>query len=355
MTKRHKSIIQAAEMKFLRRVRGVTKKDKLRNSQIREDLGISSILEHIEEKQLSWWGHLQRMKETRPVRKVWEAKLTNKRKRGRPRKTWEKVIGEILEKRGTTWVEAKSRARNKKEWCTNGVLIIYKTMSSVRLIREEVPYPSPITSGSSSPIYQVIPSEASTSASHMITSPILHVEQIPSRPMTPTSSASSTGEIEDMVIRKIKYLFFSVYIKQLSEMREMISSIWTLMQRLESKVDSLQATTHIANPINEEEEVFYTDLPLKSEEEFESFDNKLKTNPRFAQRLGKRLFAVGGRSCRHLLQNMLKTVMTDTVAETFSLSGKSGRDKTKKAFLTTEIFKILSYASKRCIMNLTLS
>ena len=116
LTERQKSQIQAMEMKYLQRVRGVTKIDKKRNIDIREDLKIQSTLEFIEARQISWWGHLQRMEETRPVRRVWEAKTQKNKKRGRPRQTWDKVIAGILERRGRTWTDAKLLARNRKQW-----------------------------------------------------------------------------------------------------------------------------------------------------------------------------------------------------------------------------------------------
>lgn len=46
--------MQAMEMKYLRRVRGVTKRYRLKSSQIKEDLEVVSILQFIEMGQLSW-------------------------------------------------------------------------------------------------------------------------------------------------------------------------------------------------------------------------------------------------------------------------------------------------------------
>ena len=43
-------------MKYLRRVVGVTRKNRVRNTQIREDLEVISILDFIEQRQLCWWG-----------------------------------------------------------------------------------------------------------------------------------------------------------------------------------------------------------------------------------------------------------------------------------------------------------
>ena len=59
----------AAEMKFLRRTINKTRKDRIRNTQVREETGRRSVTEYIEEKQLKWYGHVKRMGMERIVRK----------------------------------------------------------------------------------------------------------------------------------------------------------------------------------------------------------------------------------------------------------------------------------------------
>ncbi|TWW62298.1 hypothetical protein D4764_04G0009450 [Takifugu flavidus] len=56
MTKRTRSRIQAAEMSFLRRVAGLNLRDRVRSSDIREELRIEPLLLHIEMSQLGWLG-----------------------------------------------------------------------------------------------------------------------------------------------------------------------------------------------------------------------------------------------------------------------------------------------------------
>lgn len=116
LTKRMKSKLEAVEMKYLRKVKGVTLRDRVRSATIREELEVIPVTEFIEKRQLSWWGHLQRMDHNRPVRQVWESRALGKRSRGRPTETWDKVLGKILTAKGKTWQEAKILARNKKEW-----------------------------------------------------------------------------------------------------------------------------------------------------------------------------------------------------------------------------------------------
>ena len=70
LSKRQKSKIQATEMKYLRRTIGVTRRNRIKNTQIREEVGVQSTLEFIEQRQLSWWGHLVRLNDIKPAQEI---------------------------------------------------------------------------------------------------------------------------------------------------------------------------------------------------------------------------------------------------------------------------------------------
>ncbi|KAK7919109.1 hypothetical protein WMY93_010393 [Mugilogobius chulae] len=53
--------IQSVEMSFLRRVAGRSLRDRVRSSVTQEELGVESLLLHVERSQLRWLGHLFRM------------------------------------------------------------------------------------------------------------------------------------------------------------------------------------------------------------------------------------------------------------------------------------------------------
>ena len=61
MTERTRSRVQAAEMSFLRRVAGLSLRDRVRSSDIREGLRVEPLLLHVERSQMRWFGHLMRM------------------------------------------------------------------------------------------------------------------------------------------------------------------------------------------------------------------------------------------------------------------------------------------------------
>ena len=100
LTTRTSSQIQAAEMRVLRMIRGVTRRDRIRNEEIRERLRITSVLKIIEKNKLRWYGHVKRMEDTRHAKKFLEWVPPGRRPVGRPRKRWTQGVEEAAEQRG---------------------------------------------------------------------------------------------------------------------------------------------------------------------------------------------------------------------------------------------------------------
>ena len=88
MTKRMRSQVQASEMRFLRRIEGVTLFNKVRSSEIRKSLNIKPLLLRIERSQLRWFGHVSRMIQERLPKQALLAKANGRRLVGRPRIRW---------------------------------------------------------------------------------------------------------------------------------------------------------------------------------------------------------------------------------------------------------------------------
>ncbi|TWW60957.1 hypothetical protein D4764_05G0010470 [Takifugu flavidus] len=61
MTEGTRSRVQAAEMSFLRRVTGLSLRDRVKSSAIREELGVEPLLLRVERSQMRWLGHLVSM------------------------------------------------------------------------------------------------------------------------------------------------------------------------------------------------------------------------------------------------------------------------------------------------------
>jgi hypothetical protein len=65
LRKRHWNRIQAAEMKYLRTVKGCSRLDRIRNKDVRNELGISPLSKKLIGCRNKWKAHLQRMEHTR--------------------------------------------------------------------------------------------------------------------------------------------------------------------------------------------------------------------------------------------------------------------------------------------------
>ena len=85
MTERVRSQVQASEMRFLRRIEGVTLFNKVRSSEIRKSFNIEPLLLRIEKSQLRWFGHVSRIPQERLPKQALLAKANGRRSVGRPR------------------------------------------------------------------------------------------------------------------------------------------------------------------------------------------------------------------------------------------------------------------------------
>ena len=97
MTERTRLRVQAAEMSFLRRVAGLSLRDKVRSLVIREELGVDPLLLRVERSQMRCLGLLVRMLPGRLPGEVFRARPTGRRPlgwpgnaSGSPRKSWTK-------------------------------------------------------------------------------------------------------------------------------------------------------------------------------------------------------------------------------------------------------------------------
>jgi len=84
------------ERKILRRIYGPTKENQIWRVKTSEELDKlikhKHIINHITAQRLSWFGHVQRMPDTRTVKKIFNWKPLSKRSQGRPKYRWEDNI-----------------------------------------------------------------------------------------------------------------------------------------------------------------------------------------------------------------------------------------------------------------------
>ena len=103
-------------MRVLHLIYGVTRRDKIRNTTIRQNLKVESVLSVIERNQFRWYGHVQRMADTRDVKRIYNWKPKQKRPIGRPRKRWEDQIKEITRREEKDFTAVKALAQDRIVW-----------------------------------------------------------------------------------------------------------------------------------------------------------------------------------------------------------------------------------------------
>ena len=96
------------EMRMLKWMCGVTRRDKIRNEHIRVTTIVVQASKKITEKRLKWYGHVSRMKEEHIVRIMLDVDIPGKRRRGQPTLTWKDAC-----KRDMTEVGLKRTTRQK--------------------------------------------------------------------------------------------------------------------------------------------------------------------------------------------------------------------------------------------------
>jgi hypothetical protein len=83
--------LEAAEMRFLRGVKGYTRLNKTRSEIIRNELEIYGIEEVRSKYKQNWINHLERKDNTKLLKHAVNYKPRGRRDCGRPRKRWQRV------------------------------------------------------------------------------------------------------------------------------------------------------------------------------------------------------------------------------------------------------------------------
>ena len=100
--RRHIQKLGVAEMRILRWIYGHTRKDRVRNDDIRERVGVALIEEKLVQHRLRWFGNIGRIKRAENV----------KRGRGRPNLTWEESVKRDMK----DWNITKELAMDRGAW-----------------------------------------------------------------------------------------------------------------------------------------------------------------------------------------------------------------------------------------------
>ena len=83
---RHKGQIEAAQMRVLIRIEGVSRMDRVRNVDIRGRLKQEGVLDMVKKWQQNWKQKVEEMSNNRVTKKIYDGEIPGRRPRGRPRK-----------------------------------------------------------------------------------------------------------------------------------------------------------------------------------------------------------------------------------------------------------------------------
>ena len=108
------------------------RKDRIRNVTIRQQIGLEeTIIKEIEQKQFTWYDHVQRMADGRLPRIALRWMPKQKRTRGRPKKNWMEGIRKAMNERNLhegQWEDRKQwslGARQRRKTFCNRHIYIY--------------------------------------------------------------------------------------------------------------------------------------------------------------------------------------------------------------------------------------
>ncbi|XP_067123187.1 uncharacterized protein [Centruroides vittatus] len=112
LRKTHVKRMEVAEMRMLRWMCGVTRRDHIRNECVRGTVKVTNIEAKIQEARLKWFGHVVRREEEYVGRRVMQMSVRGRRRRGRPRRRWMDLVAEDLRGKHLN-VEA---AQDREQW-----------------------------------------------------------------------------------------------------------------------------------------------------------------------------------------------------------------------------------------------
>jgi len=109
--------LRVFEMAMLRRICGVTRRDRRRNVDIMNKLAIDrDIIEFLQIRRLTYFGHVFRMQPERSPHILLHGHIAGSRPQGRPSIKWIDNIKEDCSLRGITPIDATRSAQDRSQW-----------------------------------------------------------------------------------------------------------------------------------------------------------------------------------------------------------------------------------------------
>jgi len=94
---------------------GMKLQDRVQSKELRERLGLDNIISELQQNRLRWYGHVLRIEDNDWVKKCMEYEVEGARSRGRPKKSWRKIVEKDYKLRGLNREDAMDRSRQRKQ------------------------------------------------------------------------------------------------------------------------------------------------------------------------------------------------------------------------------------------------
>ncbi|XP_068221421.1 uncharacterized protein [Palaemon carinicauda] len=102
------------EMRMLRWMCAVTRRDNIRNEVIRGTTGVRKLSDKIQESRLRWYGHVMKRDEQYIGRRVMKMEVQGTRRRGEPKRRWMDCIKDDVPPKGLTGDEVWDKGSWRK-------------------------------------------------------------------------------------------------------------------------------------------------------------------------------------------------------------------------------------------------
>ena len=101
LTELQQQRLQVCENNWVRKIARVTRADRRRMVELREETGVQrSLAERLVRSRLQWAGHVERMADDRLPKRAAQLREQGRRRRGRPRLRWEDCVKRDVKKTG---------------------------------------------------------------------------------------------------------------------------------------------------------------------------------------------------------------------------------------------------------------
>ena len=111
LSKRQESKLEVVDMGMSRWMLGLSRKDRVRNEEIRKRLGTTEMGKWCRQARLRRYGHVKRREDDYVGRRAMEMRMPGQRKRGRPKRRWLDCIKEDMEAVGASPEDTQDRKR----------------------------------------------------------------------------------------------------------------------------------------------------------------------------------------------------------------------------------------------------